>query len=120
MSCEGDLLVVRHMLRILQKHFDETQRKNIFHTQCLINDKLCSLIVDGDSFTNVASRRVVEKVGLPTISHTQPYKLQWLSEEGEIIDNKQLLISFSIGKYKYEMLCDVVPMEAFHILLGRP
>jgi len=34
--------------------------------------------------------------------------------------NKQVLIAFSIGKYKNKVLCDVVPMEATHILLGRP
>ena len=68
----------------------------------------------------MASTRVVEKLALPTISHTKPYKLQWLGEVGEIIVNKQVLINFSIGKYKDEVLCDVVPMEATHILLGRP
>ena len=31
----------------------------------------------------------------------------------------QVLVSFSIGKYKDEVLCDVVPMHAGHILLGR-
>jgi len=64
--------------------------------------------------------QAVEKFGLPTISHVKPYKLEWLSEEGKIIVNKQVLIAFSIGKYKDEVLCDVVPMEAIHILLGRP
>ena len=112
---EGDLLVVRCMLGQLQKPFDESQRENIFRTRCLINDKLCSLIIDGGSCTNVASTRVVEKLGLSTISHTHPYKLQWLSEEGEILVNKQVLISFSIGNYKDEVLCDVVSMEATHI-----
>ena len=34
--------------------------------------------------------------------------------------DKQVLISFSIGKYKDDVLCDVVPMEAIHLLLGRP
>uniref|UniRef100_A0A2N9IYE9 Reverse transcriptase domain-containing protein n=1 Tax=Fagus sylvatica TaxID=28930 RepID=A0A2N9IYE9_FAGSY len=34
--------------------------------------------------------------------------------------NKQVLISFSIGKYKDEVLCDVAPMHAGHILLDRP
>ena len=63
---------------------------------------------------------MVDKLGLPTISHTKPYKLQCHSEEGEIIVNKQVLIIFSIGKYKDEVLCDVVPMEVTHILLGRP
>jgi len=36
-----------------------------------------------------------------------------------LIVNKQVLIDFSIGKYKDEVLCDVVPMETTHILLGR-
>jgi len=57
---------------------------------------------------------------LSTISHAKPFKLQWLSEEGVIIVNKQVLIAFSIGKYKDEVLCDVVPIEATRILLGRP
>ena len=30
-----------------------------------------------------------------------------------------MLVSFSIGRYKDEVLCDVVPMHAGHILLGR-
>jgi len=104
MPCEGDLLVVKCMLGQVQKPFDERQRENIFHTRCLINDKLCSLIVDGCSCTNVASTRMVDKLGLPTIFHAKPYKLQWLSEYGEIIVNKQVLIAFSIGKYKNEVL----------------
>ena len=33
---------------------------------------------------------------------------------------KQVHVSFSIGKYHDEVLCDVVPMYVPHILLGRP
>jgi len=107
------------MLGTIPKSLDDTQRENNFHTRCLIN-KLCSLIIGGGSCTNVASTGVVEKLALPTISHTKPYKLQWLSVEDEIMINKQVLINFAIGKYKDEVLCDVVPMEATHVLLGRP
>ena len=32
---------------------------------------------------------------------------------------KQVLVSFSIGKYHDEVLCDVFPMYSFHILLGK-
>ena len=99
---EGDLLVVRRLLGQVLQPFDESQRENIFHTRCLIQNNICSLIVDGGSCANVASTRVVDKLGLPTISHTKPYKLQWLSEMGEIIVNKQVLINFSNGKYKDE------------------
>ncbi|RDX70063.1 hypothetical protein CR513_50727, partial [Mucuna pruriens] len=31
-----------------------------------------------------------------------------------------MIINITLGKYNDEMLCDVVPMEATHILLGRP
>ena len=116
---EEDLLVVRRLLGQVLQPFNESQRENIFHTRCLIQNNICSLIVDEGSCANVASTRVVYKIGLSTISHTKPYKLQWLSEVGEIIVNKQVLINFSIGKYKDEVLCDV-PMEATHVLLGRP
>ena len=29
-------------------------------------------------------------------------------------------VKLSIGKYEDSVLCDVVPMEACHVLLGRP
>jgi len=76
------------MLGTIPKPLDDTQRENIFHTHCLINNKLCSMIIDRGSFVNVTSTRVVEKLGLPIISHTKPYKLQWLSVEAEIMVTK--------------------------------
>ena len=33
---------------------------------------------------------------------------------------KQVFVSFPIGKYEDEVLCDVVPMQVGHLLLGRP
>ena len=57
---------------------------------------------------------------MPTCKHPRPYKLQWLNDSGEVRVNKQVLVAFSIGKYEDEVLCDVVPMQAGHLLLGRP
>ena len=37
-----------------------------------------------------------------------------------MIVNQQVNVPFSIGTYKDEVNCDIVPMEAGHILLGRP
>ena len=50
----------------------------------------------------------------------KPYRLQWLNDSGEVKVTKQVVVPFSIGKYVDEVLCDVVPMEASHILLRRP
>jgi hypothetical protein len=43
-----------------------------------------------------------------------------LNECGEIKVTRQVLVALSIGKYEDEVLCDVVPMHACHLLLGRP
>jgi len=37
---------------------------------------------------------------------------------GEVTVTKQVVVSFLIGKYVDEVLGDVVPMQASHILLG--
>ncbi|XP_031403186.1 uncharacterized protein LOC116212684, partial [Punica granatum] len=113
-------LVARRALSLQTKGVEEVQRENIFHTRCYIKDKVCSVIIDGGSCTNVASTTMVEKLRLPMVKHPRPYKLQWLNDSGEIRVNKQVLVAFRIGKYEDEVLCDVVPMQAGHLLLGRP
>jgi hypothetical protein len=50
------LLVIKIPLSVQTEEVDvEQQRKNIFHTRCLIDDKVCSMIIDSDNCTNVAS-----------------------------------------------------------------
>ncbi|KAH9724609.1 Endonuclease [Citrus sinensis] len=117
---DGKLMVTRRALNMQVKEDAEVQRDNIFHTRCHIKDKVCNMIIDGGTCTNVASTSLVEKLNLKTLKHPRPYKLQWLNNCAEVKVNKQVLVSFSIGRYKDEVLCDVVPMHAGHILLGRP
>uniref|UniRef100_A0A6I9QCX6 Uncharacterized protein LOC105033752 n=1 Tax=Elaeis guineensis var. tenera TaxID=51953 RepID=A0A6I9QCX6_ELAGV len=46
-------------------------------------------------------------------------RLQW--RDGDVKVIKQVVVPFSIGKsYKDEVICDVVPMKANHLLLERP
>ncbi|XP_033139473.1 uncharacterized protein LOC117131451, partial [Brassica rapa] len=63
---------------------------------------------------------MVKKLGLKIQKHPRPYRLQWLNEEGEMKVSTQVLVPIAIGRYEDEVLCDVLPMEASHILLGRP
>ncbi|MCI19695.1 mutant gag-pol polyprotein, partial [Trifolium medium] len=113
----GELLMVRRMLRNLVKEEDTNQRENLFHTKCLVQGKVRSLIIDGGSCTNVASTRLVSKLNLETKPHPKPYKLQWLNENVEMVVNRQVEVCFEIAKYEDVVLCDV--MEASHLLLGR-
>nr|XP_027071933.1 uncharacterized protein LOC113696748 [Coffea arabica] len=115
----GTALVARRALTARVKE-DELQRENIFYTRCFVNQALCSVIIDSGSCTNVASSLMVDNLKLPTRDHPRPYKLQWLNNSGEVRVTKHVLISFQIHKYSDEVLCDVVPMQASHIILGRP
>ena len=114
------ILVNKRVLSVQVKEDEAVQWENIFHTRYYVQDKICSMIIDRGSCTNAASTITVEKLGLPTLKHPRPYKLQWLNDNGEVKVNKQVLVTFRIGKYKDKVLCDVVPMLAEHLLLGRP
>jgi len=119
-SCEGELMMIRRTLNNQTSVNLETQRENIFHTRCKVLENICSLIVDSGSCCNCCSARMVEKLNLQLVPHPKPYKLQWINEDGELTVDKQVKVEFSVGNYKDNVLCDVVPMEACHILLGRP
>ncbi|RDY05366.1 hypothetical protein CR513_10804, partial [Mucuna pruriens] len=60
------------------------------------------MIIDNGSCTNVASALLVEKFNLPTKKHPNLCRLQWLNDCCDIRVAKQVLVSFSIGKYKDE------------------
>jgi hypothetical protein len=117
----GESLVIRRTLQVQVKEDEiNQQRENIFHTRCYVQSKVCGLIIDSGSYVNVCSTTFVSKQNLCTVKHAKPYRLQWLNDSGEVKVTKQVVVPFSIGKYVDEVLCDVVPMQASHILLGRP
>ncbi|KAG7543275.1 Reverse transcriptase domain [Arabidopsis thaliana x Arabidopsis arenosa] len=118
-AVKGELLVARRVLLSQEKSLEDEQRENLFHTRCHIKDKVCSLIIDGGSCTNVASMTLVKKLNLEMKKHPRPYSLRWLSNQKQTVTH-QVLVSLSIGRYEDEILCDVLSMEAGHILLGRP
>ncbi|KAA8520225.1 hypothetical protein F0562_014481 [Nyssa sinensis] len=69
------------------------KRHNIFKTTANCGGKLCSLAIDGGSSVNVVATHLADKLKLAKEPHPWPYRMAW---------------------------CDVVPMSAADILLGRP
>ncbi|GJR89881.1 putative CCCH-type zinc finger family protein [Tanacetum coccineum] len=118
---EGEALVIRRNLNMVQVTDDEWLRNNIFYTRCTCIGKVCNVIIDGGSCSNVVATSMVEKLQLKMEDHPRPYNIHWIRKGNEVKVNKRCLIHFSIGKnYKDEVWCDVVPMDAAHLLLGRP
>uniref|UniRef100_A0A803QC23 Uncharacterized protein n=1 Tax=Cannabis sativa TaxID=3483 RepID=A0A803QC23_CANSA len=111
------LVTKRALNSQVKEEEEEVQHENIFHTRCHLNDKVCSVIINGGSCTNVASSSMAKKLGLQTLKHPRPSKLQWLNDISEVRVTKQVLVSSQIGKYEDDVLYDVVPMQAGHLLL---
>ncbi|GJU02692.1 reverse transcriptase domain-containing protein [Tanacetum coccineum] len=117
----GEMLVVRRALSTVTNEDESWLRHNIFYTRCTCEGKVCTVIIDGGSCENVISTTMVDKLSLKTEEHPQPYKLSWFKKGNEVKVSKRCLVKFSIGKkYSDEVWCDVVPMDACHVLLGRP
>ena len=91
---------------------EEVQRERLFNTRCRVQNKICNVIIDSGSCTNVASTEMVEKLNLQTRLHPKPYSLQWLNKDKGIKALKQDLIQFKIGNYGDEVWCDVLGMDA--------
>ncbi|GJZ48364.1 reverse transcriptase domain-containing protein [Tanacetum coccineum] len=81
---------------------------------------VCTFVVDPGSCDNLIAEEAVQKLGLKTENRPKPYKLQWLKKGGEVTVSKRVLVAFSGKTYKDSVWCDVVPMDACHLLLGRP
>ncbi|XP_057543337.1 uncharacterized protein LOC130821563 [Amaranthus tricolor] len=113
-------LVVRRALQARVEEPLAPQRQHIFITKCKVGGEVCDLIIDGGSEANTVSKTLVSRLGLTTTNHPHPYKLSWLDSNSSTGVRKQCMVSFSIGSYHDSQLCDVVSMDACHILLGRP
>ncbi|KAH9653391.1 Endonuclease [Citrus sinensis] len=100
---------------------DKWLRQNIFQTTCTIGGKVCRMVIDSGSCENVISEEAITKLNLKTEPHQTPYKLTWLKKGNQVTVSKCCLVSLSIGSiYKDKIWCDVVAMDACHLLLGRP
>ena len=63
---------------------------------------------------------MVTKFNLKRKKHPCPYPTAWVQDDHKVMVNEQCLVKFKIGSYLDEVLCDVIPMDICHMLLGRP
>ena len=112
------------MKKVLLKKELETenpvQRNNLFRTTCKMKDRVCKVIIDSGSTDNLVSTEMVENLEMETTEHLTLHKVSWLQKVHQVTITKQCLVEFKIGGYLDEILCDVIPMDVFHVWLGRP
>src|SRR5271156_3504097 len=54
------------------------------------------------------------------MKHLKPYQISWIKDEHTLMVSEQCFVNLKIGKYYDKVLCDIMPMDCCHILLGRP
>ena len=111
--------LVAHRALSVQLSQEQNQRHNLFHTRGVVKDRAIRIIIDGGSCNNLASIEMVEKLSLPTRQHPHPYHIQWFDSTGRLKVTRTTRVHFSIGTYSDFVDCDVVPMQACSLLLGR-
>jgi hypothetical protein len=117
----GRSLMMHKVLLTTEKEVeDSAQRTRLFITSCKTKDMVCKVIMDSGSTDNLISTEMVEKLELETTDHPIPYKVSWLQKGHQVNVTKQCLVEFKIGGYNDKILCDVIPMDVYHLLLCRP
>nr|GEU28732.1 hypothetical protein [Tanacetum cinerariifolium] len=120
----GEALVIHRVLNVaILKSINDNSwlYDNIFRTKYTSKGKIYDKIINRGSCENVVSTYMVEKLGMKTEDHPEPYQLTCSKKRNTIKVSKGCLVQFSIGKsYKDEVWCEVIPMDTAHILLGRP
>ena len=117
----GEALVLNKvLLKPAKEMAEQTQRKALFRTVCKSHGKCCKLIIDSGSTDNLVATKMVEKLGLKRLKHPTPYKVSWLQKGHQLLVDEQCEVEFHIGKYQDKVVCDIMPMDVCHILLGRP
>lgn len=76
-------------------------------------------MIDGGSCMNVVSEEVCKKLGLKIESHPSPYKVAWINNTNLLVQDR-CLVTYSLGGFTDQMMCDVLSLKVCHILLGHP
>ena len=60
----------------------------------------------------------MDALGLPAWKHPQPHRVEWMYHTGKLKVTHKVHVKVSVGDSTYMVICDVIPMDACHLLLG--
>ena len=111
---------MRRILAAPKVDKEDWRRTSMFQMLVRCRNQAKKLIIDGGSSMNVVSSSTTERLKLPIESHPQPYKVAWIDNASIMVTHRCLFFFFfSFGSiYSDSIMCDIIPMQVIHILLG--
>lgn len=79
---------------------------------------MVDVIIDGGSCENMVSETLEKQLRLRRYKVKISYRMSWFRKGGEISVRYHCLVPIQLKDYKDEVWCNIVPMDACHILLG--
>lgn len=62
---------------------------------------------------------MVDKLKLKILAHVSPHKISWLKKSQNYMVDERAWVDFEIGDYKDRILCEIIPLDAYHLLLAH-
>lgn len=99
---------------------EDIKQNNIFKTRCMVSQRISNIIIDNRSRESIISKIKIDKSQLPNQPHLSTYRIWWVKDVDEMKVIEQYRIPFFITKYKDQVMCDVVDIDASHLLSSHP
>ena len=98
---------------------DNWKRTSIFHIIIQSGDKKCKLVIDKGSSMNVVSKDFIKLLNLKVDLHPNPFRVAWVNDHSLPV-TQRCLVPIQMGDYNDAIYCEVLPMDAVHVVLGHP
>ena len=79
LQAKEEKIVVTTISSDSQVQEESCHRENLFQARCMVQGKVCKLVVDGGRCANVVSQDFVKQMQLQVIPHPKPYSLRCLN-----------------------------------------
>ncbi|CAA7029167.1 unnamed protein product [Microthlaspi erraticum] len=101
----GNVLVIQRNFLAPQGIDESWLWTNIFRTTCTIRGKVCRLLIDSGSCTNIISEEAATKLAMFTEPHPTSYRLAWLNRTTDLRISRRCRVPFSIGSNYNDLVC---------------
>ena len=118
---EGYNFFMQPLVNIPRLNEEENWRHtSIFQTRVACQGRLCTLIIDGGSCSNLALDGLVEKLNLKTKGHLNPNQIEWVNDTSILVSSRCLVTFNFSNNFELSTWCNVLLIKTAHIMLGRP